>query len=121
MTARTATKPAPAKTARQDDQPFDFNLDAVKAEVDLTPWRVHWNDRRWEFAHLQDLDVFELMAAAERGEVGAMLGVFEAALGEQFPEFRKIRLPQYKLQALFDAYRKFCGMAEGESQASSSS
>ncbi|MFJ7963128.1 hypothetical protein [Streptomyces sp. NPDC096324] len=116
MTTRTATSKAP------DDKPFDFNLDAVQAEVDLTPWRVHWDGRRWEFAHLQDLDVWGLMEAAEGGEVKAMTGVFRAALGDKdWDAFRKVRLPQYKLEALFKAYQKHCGVGQGESEASSDS
>lgn len=114
-TTRTATK-AP------DNQPFDFNLDAVKAEVDLTPWRVNWGARRWEFAHMEDLDVWGLIEAAEGGDVAATVGVFKAALGEkEWQEFRKIRLPQYKLKALFEAYKQHCGVGEGESEASSDS
>lgn len=116
MTTRTATKRA------ADSQPFDFNLDAVEAEVDLSPWRVHWNGRRWSFAHMEDLDVWGLMEAAESGDIGAMIGVFRAALGDaDFKAFREVRLPQYKLVALFKAYRRHCGVAEGESQASSDS
>jgi hypothetical protein len=114
MTSRTATK-AP------DDQPFDFNLDAVKAESDLSPFRVHFAGRRWEMKHLEALDVWQLMDAAERGEIGAMLGAFQAALGDDYTDFRKQELPQYKLKALFEAYRKHCGVAEGESEASSGS
>lgn len=115
MTTRTATK-------KSDSQPFDFNLDAVEAEVDLTPWRVHWKGRRWEFAHMEDLDVWGLIEAAEGGDVAATVGVFKAALGESdWQDFRKIRLPQYKLKALFDAYRRHCGVDEGESEASSDS
>jgi hypothetical protein len=118
MTTRTATKTVKAA----DDQPFDINLDAVKAEVDLTPWRVNWNSRRWTFAHMQDLNVWSLLEAAEGGDVRAMIGVFKAALGdEQWAEFRKIQLPQYKLKALFDSYRDYSGLAEGESVASSDS
>ena len=116
-TTRTATK-----RTTPDDEPFDFNLDAVQAEVDLSPWRVHWDGRRWEFAHMQDLDVWPLLEAAEAGDVEAMLGIFRTALGEQqWKDFRKIRLPQYKMKALFDAYRKHSGLAEGESAASSDS
>jgi hypothetical protein len=44
MTSTTRKRPS-------DDQPFDFNLDTVKSEVDLTPFRVQWAGRRWEFAH----------------------------------------------------------------------
>ena len=113
-TTRTAKAP--------DNQPFDFNLDAVKAEVDLTPWRVNWGARRWEFAHMEDLDVWGLMEAAEGGDIAATIGIFKAALGDKdWQDFRKIRLPQYKLKALFDAYREHCGVAEGESPASSDS
>jgi hypothetical protein len=117
MTTQTATK----RTA-SDAQPFDFNLDAVQAEVDLTPWRVNWKGRRWEFAHMEDLDVWGLIEAAEGGDIAATVGVFKAALGEKdWTEFRKIRLPQYKLKALFDAYKQHCGVGEGESEASSDS
>jgi hypothetical protein len=119
---RTATK-APAG----DDQPFEFNLNAVRSEVELTPFRFLWKtdadpNRRFAMTHLQDLDVWELMAAAERGDTGAMVGVFQAAMSEDdWKDFRAVPLPQYKLKALFDAYRKHCGAAEGESPASSDS
>lgn len=110
MTTRTAKAP--------DDQPFDFNLDAVKAEVDLTPFRVHYDGRRWDFAHLEGLDIWDLVEAAEGGDVRAMLGAFRAALGDSFDDFRKVRLPQYKMVALFKAYQKHCGVEPGESAAS---
>ncbi|MFJ3812289.1 hypothetical protein ACIPWE_38740 [Streptomyces sp. NPDC090073] len=114
MTTRTAT----SKSA--DDQPFDFNLDGVQAEVDLTPWRVHWNGRRWEFQHAEALNVWGLMEGAESGDVGATAAIFRLALGqEQWADFRKIDMPQYKMKALFNAYKKHCGL--GESEASSSS
>ena len=114
MTARTATnKPA-------DHQPFDFNLDAVRAEVDLAPFRVHFDNRRWEFAHLQDLDIWDLVEAAEGGDMGAITGAFKLALGNQYEDFRKVRLPQYKMMPLFKAWQKHCGMEPGESQASGS-
>ncbi|WP_406157782.1 hypothetical protein [Streptomyces canus] len=120
-----ATRTATTSKA-PDDQPFDFNLNAVQAEVDLTPFRFLWAtkdnpNRRFSMTHMQDLDVWELMEAADRGEVGAMLGVFQAALGDDWKDFRAVKLPQYKLKALFDAYRDYCGAAEGESEASSDS
>lgn len=112
MTTRTATsKPA-------DDQPFDFNLDAVKSEVELTPFRVHFDGRRWELAHMEGLDVWDLAEAAEGGEISAMTGIFRISLGDQWADFRKLKFPQYKMKALFNAYRKHCGMEPGESEAS---
>ncbi|KMS71762.1 hypothetical protein ACH49_24365 [Streptomyces leeuwenhoekii] len=113
MTTRTAPKPT-------DSEPFDFNLDAVQAEADLRPFRVHWGGRRFEMQHLEALDIWELMEAAEKGEAGAMVGAFREALGDQWDDFRAIRLPQFKLKALFDAYRKHCGLEPGESAASGS-
>jgi hypothetical protein len=110
MTTRTATK--------QDDQPFDFNLDAVKAESQLLPFRVHFDGRRWEFAHMEALDVWDLVEAVEKGEVAAMVSIFQAALGDQWEDFHKVRLPQYKMKALFAEYRKHCGLEPGESAAS---
>lgn len=115
MTTRTATSKAP------DDQPFDFNLDAVQAEVELTPFRVHFDGRRWEFAHMQGLDSWDLIAAAEGGEIGAVTGSMKLALGDQWDDFRKVGLPQYKLMPLFKAWQKHCGLEPGESQASASS
>ncbi|KND30081.1 hypothetical protein [Streptomyces stelliscabiei] len=123
MTTRTATKSTQGKApTRPDDQPFDFNLDAVKAEVESTPFIVHWNGRRFEFAHMQDLDSWELLAAADGGEANAVMGSLRLALGgEQWKAFREKPLPQYKLMPLFKAWQKHCGMEEGESSASSDS
>ncbi|MBT2477650.1 hypothetical protein [Streptomyces sp. ISL-94] len=112
MTTRTATsKPS-------DSNPFDFNLDTVEAEVDLIPFRVHHGGKRFEFAHLQGLDVWDLVGAAEAGDMGATLGLFRVALGDSFDDFRKVKLAQYKMQALFAAYQKHCGLEPGESEAS---
>lgn len=114
MTTRTATsKPA-------DSSPFDFNLDTVQAEVDLAPFRVHHGGRRWEFAHLQGLDVWDLVGAAETGDLGATLGLFRVALGDDFEDFRKVKLAQFKMTKLFEAYRAYCGVESGESAASGS-
>lgn len=117
-TTRTATKP--------DDQVFDFNLNAVEAESTLAPFRFMWAskddpNRRLAMQHMEGLDVWPLMAAAEGGDASAMAGIFKTALGDDWEEFRKTPLPQYKMKALFDAYRKHSGAGAGESEASSSS
>ncbi|MFD0078236.1 hypothetical protein ACFVIY_38045 [Streptomyces sp. NPDC127166] len=106
---------------RPDDKPFDFNLDAVEAEVDLIAFVFQYSGRRWTMQHLQALDIMPLMAAAQNGDAAAMLGAFREALGEDWNAFQKIGLPQYKLQPLFDAYSKHCGTQPGESQASPTS
>src|ERR1051325_1644962 len=113
MTARTAPKPT-------DSEPFDFNLDAVKCEVELRPFTVHYDGRRWARPHMEGLDIWDLAEAAEGGEVSAMIGVFKAALGDDYADFRKVKFPQYKMKALFAEYRKHCGLEPGESEASGS-
>ncbi|THA56099.1 hypothetical protein [Streptomyces sp. A1136] len=107
---------------RPDDKPFDFNLDAVQSEVELTPFVFQYSGRRWEFAHLQALDIMPLMTAAQLGDAAAMVGAFRQALGEdEWAEFQKVGLPQYKVEKLFEAYHAHCGMKPGESAASSDS
>ncbi|MFE3485084.1 hypothetical protein [Streptomyces griseus] len=121
MTTRTAT------STRADDEVFDFNLNAVEAESGLKPFVFLWaskenGNRRFTMQHMQSLDVWPLMAAADGGDAAAMAGIFRQALGkEQWAEFRETPLPQYKLTALFAAYRKHSGASEGESAASSDS
>ena len=120
MTTRTAT-------ARADDEVFDFNLNAVQAESDLRPFVFLWAseedpNRRLTMQHLESLDVWPLMAAADGGDASAMVGIFREALGKkQWTQFRETPLPQYKLKALFAAYRKHSGAEAGESAASSDS
>ncbi|MFE4691269.1 hypothetical protein ACFRH6_14565 [Streptomyces sp. NPDC056749] len=112
---------------RADDEVFDFNLNAVQAETDLKPFVFLWAgkddpNRRLTMAHLEALDVWPLMAAADNGDASAMTGIFREALGkEQWADFRATPLPQYKLKALFAAYRKHSGTEAGESAASSDS
>lgn len=113
---RTATAP--------DDQVAEFNLNAVQAETDLRPFRFLWAskgnpNRRLTMQHMESLDVWPLMEAADRGDAAAMAGIFRVALGDdQWDEFRETPLPQYKMQALFKAYQKHSGQKSGESPAS---
>jgi hypothetical protein len=104
-----------------DDQPFDFNLDAVEAEIDLTPWRVHFGGKRWTFRHLEELDEWHLVEAAERGEASAMMAIFKQALGDQWAEFRKLKLPRFQARRLWTEYQKHCGEEPGESDGSTAS
>ncbi|MGH3679085.1 MAG: hypothetical protein ACRDT2_01980 [Natronosporangium sp.] len=112
MTTRRVSKP-------QDDQPFDFNLDAVESEVALTPFRFHWGGRRWEMAHAEGLDMWHILPHADAGDVKAMAAALEIALGKQkYEQFQKIPMPKYKVNALFEAYQRHCGVEPGESQGS---
>ncbi|MEV7212081.1 hypothetical protein AB0O31_03155 [Kitasatospora cineracea] len=109
-------------TAKSPDKPFDFNLDAVRSDVELTPFVVQFSGTRWTLEHMQSLNVWTILDSADKGDVSAMLGVFEAALGHAvFAVFRTKPLKSFQLQALFRAYQQHCGFAPGESPASTSS
>lgn len=118
MTTRTATSKA-SKPA--DDQPFDFNLDTLKTEVNLRDFRVHFGGKRWTFTNMQALDAWELLAAAGSGDAGAVVGSMKLALGDQWEEFRKMGMPQWKVMPLFNAWKEHSGAEPGESEASSDS
>jgi hypothetical protein len=107
--------------SRPDDRPFDFNLDAVQADAQATPFVFQFSGRRWSVEHLGQLNAWQLLEAADQGEVAAMRSIFSLGLGEDWPAFRALPLQQFKLNALFAAYRKHCGDTPGESPASASS
>lgn len=106
----TTAKPA-------GDDVFDFNLNAVQAESELAPFRVMWgpDNERFIFAHLESLDVWKLLAGAEGGDAAATAAIFRIALGaDAWDVFKSMPMPQYKLKALFKAYRRHCGLDQGE-------
>ncbi len=109
-------------TKARDDEPFDFNLDAVKVEKDLRPFRFHYGGKRWEMAHRETLDNLPLLEAAESGgDPAATLVSLRAAMGDQWEEFRKLGLKGKQLTELVRAYDRFCGTDQGESEGSTGS
>jgi hypothetical protein len=116
MATRTATtKPA-------DDQPFDFNLDGLQPDVELRDFRVHFGGRRWTLKNMNELDAWDVVALAEGGDMKATVGALRLSLGDQWADFQKISLPQWKITRLFRAWREHSGNPNaGESSASSDS
>ncbi|MFD0902329.1 hypothetical protein [Actinomadura sediminis] len=112
-----------SKARPSDDQPFDFNLDAVKVEGELRPFRFHFGGKRWEMAHRETLDQIVLLEAMESGgEAAATLASLRAAMGdEQWDRFRKLGLKSSQLTRLSQEYDKFCGTEPGESGGSTGS
>jgi hypothetical protein len=109
-------------TKARDDQPFDFNLDAVKVEKNLRPFRFNYGGKRWTMAHRETLDQLPLLEAVERGgeAEGAIVSI-RTALGDQWEDFRKLGLREKQLNELMSAYGKFCGTEPGESEGSTDS
>ena len=112
-------------TKARDDQPFDFNLNSVKVEKTLRPFRFVFgpNNERWEMAHRETLDKIPLLEAYEQGgEAAGTLLSLRTAMGEdQWERFRKLGLRGEQLTKLTQAYDKFCGTDEGESEGSTDS
>ncbi|MFF2612693.1 hypothetical protein [Kitasatospora sp. NPDC058046] len=113
----------PRRPHSDDGRPFDFDLGAVKAGAELRPFVVRDADgTRWTFAHIDSLNIWPLLAAAERGDNLAVRAAFREALGpQQWAEFEQQPMPGYQLMPLFKAYQKHCGIKQGESQASTDS
>jgi len=116
----TAPKRIPA---RPDNKPYDLDLDAVKAEVELTPFVFHWAGKRWAMIHALELDMWDLIEAADLGDLAAMSKALETAMGdaEKWKAFRATPMPQYKMKALWEAYQKHAGVEPGEFQRSTAS
>jgi hypothetical protein len=106
-----------------DNEPFDFNLDAVKVEKTLRPFRFNYNGKRFTMTHRELLDQVPLLEAAERGgEAEATIVSLRAALGdEQWAAIRKLGLREKQMNALIEQYGKFCGSDQGESSGSTAS
>lgn len=105
-----------------DNEPFDFNLDAVKVEKTLRPFRFHFGGKRWEMIHRELLDQVPVLEAMERGgDAEATLVSLRRALGDQWEGFRKLGLTSPQLNELVAAYDKFCGADQGESSGSTDS
>ncbi len=109
-------RPAPAR--RPDDRPFDFNLDAVRASAQAIPFVFQHAGRRWNVEHLDQMEAWDLLEAADKGETQAMRAIFSLGMGKQWPAFRALSLKRFQLTALFTAYREHCGDTPGESPAS---
>lgn len=112
-------------TRARDDEPFDFNLNSVKVEKTLRPFRFLYGPKneRFEMAHRETLDNIPILEAAESGgDPAATLVSLRAALGdEQWERIRALGLSGPRLTALSKAYDKFCGTDQGESEGSTDS
>lgn len=110
-------------TKARDDEPFDFNLDAVKVEKTLRSFRFHYGGKRWEMTHREKLNQIPILEAIESaGEHAAILTVLRAALGdEQWQRLSRLGLVGEQLNKLSEAYNEFCGTDEGESEGSTGS
>jgi hypothetical protein len=98
-----------------------FDLDAVIAETTNEPFTFVFAGRKWTIPHMGELDVWPLVAEAEKGDLQAARAVFEAAFGDEWAEFRAIPMKQHAFNKLLDRYMRHAGVKLGESRASTSS
>lgn len=108
----------PPKTP--DNQPFDFNLDAFIKGMDLTPYRVHFADQRWELKHFDGLDSQTVTKAMRQDDEDA--AILKLAMGdEQYERFLETRVPVGGRKELVRRYFKHCGVDLGELRGSTNS
>lgn len=108
----------------KDSEPFELNLNAVKPQGTLAPWRIVWgkDNRRWTFKHLELLNEWALVAGADAGDGAAMRTIFREALGkDQWEDFEKIPMPRYQAKEMWKRYQKHCDVEPGESGGSTDS
>lgn len=112
----------PASNSKKTDEEL-FDLDAYIAKDPQPAYEFTSRGRTWTMTNMHELDIWGLLAAAEGGDLAATTSVLAAAFGdEQFAEFKESGpLPQRAFEELFKRYRKFCGVDEGKSPASTSS
>jgi hypothetical protein len=104
------------------DKPDVFNLDAVKAEVDLTPFKFTFKGRPYEIPHLSDLDAFHMLTAfGEKGEAVGLFNVLRRALGDKEEQLRKAGMRGWQFNQLLKAWQKHAGVEPGESEGSTDS
>jgi len=83
-----------------------FDLDALIAEKKHLPFTFTFADREWTLPHMDDLDVWPLVEAADGGDLAASVAVLETALGGDWVEFRSHPMPRAGMTALFERYVK---------------
>lgn len=95
-----------------------FQLDAVQAEVDLTPYEFDFAGKTWVLTHQQALDGIAQAEVSKLGIEAAGMEVLKMAFEDQragqWTEFRKHTLPLHQLMALINAYGEHCGASAGE-------
>lgn len=96
--------------------PSSIDLDTIAAEVDHEPFSVTWKGEQWLFAHVEDLDSWEIDQAQADNDGIAMLIL---ALGEErWKEFSSIPIPLGLMTHIVDGYAEHCGISVGESKRS---
>lgn len=106
------------------DKPVVFNLDAVKSDVDLAPFRFAFKGKQYQLPHLSDGDAFPFFDGMVDGmsDGALMYRTFTLGLGaEALAQLRAAGMPGYKFNALLIAWQKHSGVTPGESPASTGS
>lgn len=113
---------APDEPDIPDNAPNILDLNAYVEEALGRRFEFVLGDRTWSMARLSDIDVIKVfphIAAAERGDFGAILAIVQSAMTpEDWTEFQKEYLPMAAAEALFSTWQETSGVRPGESRAS---
>lgn len=118
--APAARRPSRARAALAIAEPGVLNLDAIADEAAGHLFEFTLAGRAWHLRSMQDMD-FRVAEAADSGELSAVRAAIQDGLQpkEDWDEFETKRLSLGQLTALFQSWREFSGVAEGDSGASS--
>ena len=98
---------------------YDFDLDAVVVEAeDAEPFRFKWRDQSWSMPLMDALD-FSDQLALENATAEESLRLIMGS--EQFDKFIAEPISTGRARELIKRWRKWQGLDEGESRASSRS
>lgn len=115
-TTATTTKPATKPK---------FSVSALKPEVERLPFEFEHGGKDWVMLHSQDVDVWQInnliVESGATTNTDAIVAMFKAGLGDQWPEFSQIPIAAWQLNALATAYGEHCGVNLGESEGSATS
>jgi hypothetical protein len=103
-----------------DDKPDPVFV--LKAEAGGEPFPFEYQGEKFTIPHVRDMDVFAVrqVIADATNEDDLMVNLYKQAMGpEQFDQLKALGLTQHVFANLVMAWRRHCGLEEGESSASS--
>lgn len=101
------------------EEQYDYDLDAVKLEVEnAPPFKFKWRDEVWELPLMEALD-FSDQLALESATVEDSLRLIMGS--DQFDRFTSEPISTARARNVIEAWQRHQGLEPGESRASSRS
>lgn len=84
------------------------------------PFRFEWDGGTYEIPHVRDMDVFRVQdtITASSSEDDLIFALFSAGMGDNWSDLKAAGMNQQTFANLVTAWRRHCGLIQGESSAS---